>query len=101
VETWLNFIGLVLTGVGAGLAAWNVMLKPEQAKALSGTYWDDIKRCTTRYWRRAVVLATVFGSSSPEPRCRLQRSCSRGWSDRRRCEQRPTGKGDSNACEAK
>jgi hypothetical protein len=43
VETWLNFIGLVLTGVGAGLAAWNVMLKPEQAKALSGTYWDDNK----------------------------------------------------------
>jgi|SoiMethySBSTD1v2_1073268.scaffolds.fasta_scaffold245278_3 hypothetical protein len=43
MEPCLNLIGLALTGVGAWLAAWNVIIKPEQAKLLSGTYWDENK----------------------------------------------------------
>src|SRR5262249_55303036 len=40
METGLNLVGLALTAIGAGLAAWNVIITPEQAEALSGTYYN-------------------------------------------------------------
>src|SRR5262245_46571725 len=43
METALNLLGLVLTAVGAAWAAWNIIIRPEQAKALSGNYYDDNK----------------------------------------------------------
>jgi len=32
METWLNLIGLVLTGLGAWLAASNVIIKPRASQ---------------------------------------------------------------------
>ena len=43
VETILNLCGLVLTGVGAFVTAKAVIISDEQAKVLSGTYYDGNK----------------------------------------------------------
>ena len=40
IETWLNLFGLLLTRLGAFVAARSVIISKEQAKSLSGTYWN-------------------------------------------------------------
>ena len=40
IETWLNLFGLLLTGLGAFVAARSVTISKEQAKSQSGTYWN-------------------------------------------------------------
>jgi hypothetical protein len=40
-ETWLNLFGLLLTGLGAFVAARSVIISKEQAKSPSGTYWNS------------------------------------------------------------
>ena len=40
IETWLNLFGLLLTGLGAFVAARSLIISKEQAKSLSGTYWN-------------------------------------------------------------
>jgi len=41
IETWLNLFGLLLTGLGAFVAARSVIISKEQAKSPSGTYWNS------------------------------------------------------------
>jgi hypothetical protein len=41
IETWLNLFGLLLTGLGAFVAARSVTISKEQAKSPSGTYWNS------------------------------------------------------------
>ena len=40
IETWLNLFDLLLTGLGAFVATRSVIISKEQAKSLSGTYWN-------------------------------------------------------------
>ena len=41
IETWLNLFGLLLTGLGAFVAARSVTISKEQAKSPSGTNWSN------------------------------------------------------------
>jgi hypothetical protein len=43
IETLLNLFGLALTGTGAFIASRSVIISEEQAKLLSGTYWNGNK----------------------------------------------------------
>jgi hypothetical protein len=40
IETLLNLLGLILTGVGAFITALAVIISDKQADELSGTYFD-------------------------------------------------------------
>jgi hypothetical protein len=40
VETLLNLCGLLFTAGGAFVTAWAVIISDEQAKLLSGPYWN-------------------------------------------------------------
>ena len=62
IETWLNLFGLSLTGLGALNAARSVIISKEQAKSLSGTYWNGAGSCTM-----ACAIGATFGSSMIVP----------------------------------
>jgi hypothetical protein len=40
IETWLNLLGLLLTGLGAFVTARSVVISKDQAKMLSGAYFS-------------------------------------------------------------
>ena len=68
LETWLNLIGLLLTGGGAFVAARAVIISDEQAQLLSGTYWNgnntlrDALLAQSRSARNG-LLCVVFGTA--------------------------------------
>jgi hypothetical protein len=56
IETWLNLFGLLLTGLGAFVAARSVIILKEQAKSLSeAPTGTATKHYTTRSLPKAVV----------------------------------------------
>lgn len=67
-ETWLSLVGLLFTGVGAFVAARAVIISDEQAKLLSGTYYNgnnalrDALKSQSRSARKG-LLCVVAGTA--------------------------------------
>lgn len=67
IETLLNLVGLLLTGVGAFVAARAVIISDKQAELLSGTYYNgnnalrDALLAQSRS-ARSGLLCVVFGT---------------------------------------